>query len=711
MLHFPTESPPSGASQSPSPEIPSDGQSSNASPVSAPTPSLYMTPTPEDATAPDQRSARSTPTRPASELQRTHSAGKGGCWTCRVRRKKCDEEREGDSCKTCIRLGISCLGWGPKRPEWMRDKEKVAAYKASIKEQLTRAGLIRGQPRAAYMNPGSSVLSSPQPPAVAGPGPQSMRYHTAAGVDLAYRRSGYGGTSQYHRASNAIRPVSGAVSADARNDPHSRHNMAMGSFHNTTMTDPLLQGYSYSADSPPLSMSSTDASPTFGAFFAGSGYDAIPQGLTMAQPMPSPTMNEDYINYYFKYVRKVQYPFAGNTLTNTLYSIIVSDIGGAASNAICALASLHSFRRRVAQGLDAQEHIHTNFYNQAIAQLNSIKSLVGHYSETDAVAAVHLVAFSCLSGLGTWESVLGVAYDWLAQTGIYEEENPKLILMNMSPTGRFAAKATMWIDVLAGITFMQPPRFLPLYHRLWAGGAGFWANPQHQQADIRMDMLTGCPDEAMLAIAEVSALGHWKTTELRNGSLSTRELIRRGDVIEQRLKQRAGPRQFLEIDQAPLDQHLSAMITAVPEAGGLPSPALVHDAGPTAEAARRQIVEIYREAALLYLHTVLSESLPAVPEIASSVATLATLVHDLPVSDLDRAIMFPLFLLGCMTDQPVLQDTVKSRLARLQSNDLGNSTCALTSLESIWNDRRTRAGGVTVDWREYLRQQWIFLLL
>jgi hypothetical protein len=34
--------------------------------------------------------------------------------------QKCDEQREGESCRTCIRLTIDCLGWGPKRPEWMR---------------------------------------------------------------------------------------------------------------------------------------------------------------------------------------------------------------------------------------------------------------------------------------------------------------------------------------------------------------------------------------------------------------------------------------------------------------------------------------------------------------------------------------------------------------------------------------------------------------
>jgi hypothetical protein len=58
--------------------------------------------------------------------------------TCRLRRKvnieeepstmdkltiipqKCDEQRIDDSCQTCVRLTIECLGWGSKRPEWMR---------------------------------------------------------------------------------------------------------------------------------------------------------------------------------------------------------------------------------------------------------------------------------------------------------------------------------------------------------------------------------------------------------------------------------------------------------------------------------------------------------------------------------------------------------------------------------------------------------------
>ncbi|KAJ7110803.1 hypothetical protein C8R43DRAFT_161492 [Mycena crocata] len=66
----------------------------------------------------------------------------GGCWTCRLRRKKCDETRTAGSCSTCIRLGIDCLG--PKKPEWMK---AVTTYKEGIKSQLVKAGLIGRSPQ------------------------------------------------------------------------------------------------------------------------------------------------------------------------------------------------------------------------------------------------------------------------------------------------------------------------------------------------------------------------------------------------------------------------------------------------------------------------------------------------------------------------------------------------------------------------------------
>lgn len=57
-----------------------------------------------------------------------------GCWTCRARRKKCDESSQ--PCKTCTGLHLTCHGYGP-RPIWMdgdmHEKAKVMGFKAAVK--------------------------------------------------------------------------------------------------------------------------------------------------------------------------------------------------------------------------------------------------------------------------------------------------------------------------------------------------------------------------------------------------------------------------------------------------------------------------------------------------------------------------------------------------------------------------------------------------
>lgn len=47
---------------------------------------------------------------------------KQGCWTCRLRRKKCDEQCDDSSgqCHTCKRLKIRCIGWGDTPPDWVK---------------------------------------------------------------------------------------------------------------------------------------------------------------------------------------------------------------------------------------------------------------------------------------------------------------------------------------------------------------------------------------------------------------------------------------------------------------------------------------------------------------------------------------------------------------------------------------------------------------
>lgn len=103
----------SSASGSSSP--PSETNTSPAN-ISAP---LWQSKSSDEADSHSTHS-RETPNRMPVDLPRASLTGRGGCWTCRLRRKKCDEQREANSCHTCKRLRIDCLGWGSRRPEWMR---------------------------------------------------------------------------------------------------------------------------------------------------------------------------------------------------------------------------------------------------------------------------------------------------------------------------------------------------------------------------------------------------------------------------------------------------------------------------------------------------------------------------------------------------------------------------------------------------------------
>lgn len=168
---------------------------------------------------------------------------------------------------------------------------------------------------------------------------------------------------------------------------------------------------------------------------------------------------------------------------------------------------------------------------------------------------------------------------------------------------------------MSSVTLMQPPRFLSLYRRMFGGGgAGYWSNT-NEHYDLRMDKLTGCPDEAVLAIAETAALAHWKATEQRNGTLSVRELIRRGDEIERTLKQRPASRNFSDMDKGSPEVHTPSM-TPPELIGGLAavlpqSPlATGPDSSSPSEDMRRVVAKIYRETAVLYLNTVLNDSHP-----------------------------------------------------------------------------------------------------
>ena len=85
-----------------------------------------------------------------------------GCWTCRLRRKKCDERRP--SCSTCVSLELDCHGYGPK-PLWMDhgalQKAQALEFKRIVSQ--TKSKKLRRRPlHTTYPSQDFDVLQSDQ---------------------------------------------------------------------------------------------------------------------------------------------------------------------------------------------------------------------------------------------------------------------------------------------------------------------------------------------------------------------------------------------------------------------------------------------------------------------------------------------------------------------------------------------------------------------
>ncbi|KAH8799132.1 fungal-specific transcription factor domain-containing protein, partial [Xylogone sp. PMI_703] len=88
-----------------------------------------------------------------------------GCWTCRLRRKKCDETQP--SCITCDSVGLCCDGYG-SMPSWkdggLKESRYHAMVKSRVKETFRRKCQLRAQARHyTYSNPEShgEVMEAP----------------------------------------------------------------------------------------------------------------------------------------------------------------------------------------------------------------------------------------------------------------------------------------------------------------------------------------------------------------------------------------------------------------------------------------------------------------------------------------------------------------------------------------------------------------------
>lgn len=344
-------------------------------------------------------------------------------------------------------------------------------YKAGIKAQLTRAGLIRGQPKSSILQanaaasssssalPTSSVFISQQFQPASGSASSQMN-NSGISTSLAYvdpmrdpMMPIFGMCDEWGESTATDR-----TSGSTLNSPQTISIPLYGNdvrFQHSNHNSPFSPAGSLPPQAPMIEMSHFN-----------SEFNTATENLygTQMPSTPEENFQMSHILYYFDHVRKLQYAFAGNSVANITYSVSVSsqsiipksltgiqlvlqDTHGPVANAISALAAMHCSRIHAAHGLgttnpSTEGSPAIQFYDSAHRQIYRNKQTV--LSESDANAAIHMLGFSLISGGVTdWRPMLDIASEWLVRTGITKHDNPKLRMMNMNEASRLALRTTM----------------------------------------------------------------------------------------------------------------------------------------------------------------------------------------------------------------------------------------------------------------------------
>ncbi|KAF8589457.1 hypothetical protein K439DRAFT_1645074 [Ramaria rubella] len=661
---------------------------------------------------------------------------KSGCYTCRIRRKKCDEQPDRDgNCQTCVRLRLECLGFGAKRPDWMRENNSVQELREKIKQFLASQGMIKGHSgggvRPADQDPASSSTMSPPtgdhsrlgprmppissvrdgppphvsemvhfPPLPGGhpfPPPPGQGVHVLFSVDPQASR-------QVSAGHPPMGPPHPPPLVGVQLDPELEHMpQSYGQpspHHHHHHQQPQSRNMSFIPASPWPSAPSLLPPSSFGPSYnihddyfndqqevSSELVTTIPHEIAVSPfPYVDDMQDSTYLRHYMQHVLKIQYLLADRSSIER-FIFQFAQTSASARSAMCLLSAVHLQRMRHIEYPGYREpEGDTAEMNRIFLRTRTLLQKTRQVTEGDAMAGLHVVScFLFTGGQGPWHRYLYIAMYWVES--IFKDtryDGPWDAYRHCTESQQFIIRTTMWFDVWSAITRRTPPCFQEIYRQLFGEQHGYPGTPL---GGVDMLSVMGCTNETVLAMSETASLAHWKDTHTREGDLSVPMLSERGRNIE--------------------TQYLSREHDAI----------LGSTHGNSLDVRRRLAANVFRASARVYLHSVLSGCRPNVKEIAFGVDETVNILKRVPSSEgasrsVVRSVVLSIALCGCMTDDAGHREFLSSCLVSLAGQEvevLGNCTQAKKLMERVWEKRD--GGDPAVDWRDVIHEMAADLLL
>jgi hypothetical protein len=552
-----------------------------------------------------------------------------GCWTCRLRHKKCDEKQP--VCDICSALLIACH-YDAEKPEWMdggiRQEEMAEKLKSEVKENAYhRRNIHKSGDRSLPTESatGDWIMLGPKTP-------RNLAFPMSDIHDDSVEPCPRSSLSLRQRDADCT-----LTSKDAREHiAFERSDTVLLMFYLENLFPFLFPYYR-----PPLQQG---------------GRAWILELMISSPVVKQATLCQS--SYFFSLAQGMANWETVLTQTRDAFGVlrlalqVISDAG--------VTEHLHGTVRIMASVMQVQRfEVAVLSFNNCQAHLNAALALFRQLLDS-----VDVVEPACPSS--SFNAVICHLRPapWNASTQSFQIPSAEQAAF------RFSSALLVLDDIIASTVLQEQPRLYE-YHR------SLLDTINGSEPPINLEDTVGCQNWALLHIGEIAALDAWKQKSKRAGNLDVMDLVRRATVIKEFLQ---GHLQQLEADPISTPNKGSSLLDVFISNFGQQS---------VTPASQSSIVtRIWAHAALIYLFVVVSGWQPASVDVRYHVGRIIELLtRQISPPALLRTMVWPFCVAGCLA-VPAQEMHLRAMVEVLQPPSVfGTVRKALEIMEYGWRNR------------------------
>lgn len=552
-----------------------------------------------------------------------------GCWTCRVRRKKCDEKRP--VCDGCAALYITCH-YGLDKPEWMDGGEKQEAMAQRLKREVKRNSHHRRPDLNGRMTNGH----------VSGPG-------AAASNNLFRNLKSF---------ASSLSGRTAALSLDAPDQISSRQpqngleRTPSGKIARETTTfawsDTILLAFYFEHVFPFLF--------PFHAPCPLQGGRAWILRLIIS----SPVVRQAVLCQSSYFLSLSQGSVNGETLWETVLN--------QTRDAFEVLRE----SLQVIQDSDISQHVHgTVRILASIVQVLRFETAVLSFDNSRIHLNAALALFRQLldkSGSSGPTISFNLVMDSLKQSSAKIAAEYPYVPSPEQTAFRFTSSLLLLDDIIASTALQKRP-VLYEYHNSLLG------NRNGTEPTIDLVEIIGCQNWVLLQLGEIAMLDELKQQSARAGDFDVVGLLQRAINIRNILEAN-----LLKLELGP--------VTVPKQVNGLVNVLTSYQRINATVDHNPWITQVWAHAALIYLSVVVSQWQPTYEDIRYHVGRIIEILTcQVSPPTMLRTMVWPFCVAGCLAE-PAQEDEFRKMVHALQPASVFNTVRqALAIMENVWNNR------------------------